>query len=385
LYIIAYIAVIVFCALYAPQPLLIVLRQEFGVSESTVSLMITSALVPLSFAPLIYGYMLESVPIKKLLVWAVAFLTATTFAIFMADNFWLIIGLRFCQGLIIPAILTALMTYLSTVNHGGEMQRAFSVYVASTILGGFLGRAMSGAVSTMFGWRYAFLFLFILLVIGLILLLRLSPAHKADFEKLRPHDVMNILKKPDFLRVYLIIACVFFVFVSIPTFLPFRLTDITGGISEFRIGMTYSGYLMGIVMALLSTRLTGFFKNERTAVRVGLMCLLGSILIFLADTPLTIFLNMFLFCGCMAFIHARCSIRINNLATKHKGVANGLYISIYYLGGALGSYLPGWIYTHYGWSYFISCLAAVIMIALVLTKAITGRSHAGGHPGVPVQ
>jgi MFS transporter, YNFM family, putative membrane transport protein len=385
LFIVAYIAVIVFCAIYGPQPLLIVLGHEFGLSESTASLMITSVLVPLSFAPLIYGYMLESVAIKKLLTWAVALLALTAIAIFFSESFWLILGLRFCQGLIIPAILTALMTYISTVSHGSAMQRAFSLYVAATILGGFLGRATSGAVSTMFGWRYSFLLLFVLLIIGLILLRRLSPAQKADFEKIRPRDIVDTLKNPDFLRVYLIIACVFFVFVAIPTFLPFRLTDITGGISEFLIGMTYSGYLMGIVIAIFSTRLTGLFKNERTAVRVGLVCLLISTLIFLADTTVAIFMNMFLFCGCMAFIHARCSIRINNLATSRKGVANGLYISIYYLGGSLGSYLPGWIYSHYGWGFFISSLAIVIIVALVLTKAITGKSRGGDHPGIPVQ
>lgn len=229
----------------------------------------------------------------------------------------------------------------------------------------------------MFGWRYSFLLLFVLLVIGLILLRRLSPAHRADFEKIRPRDVMDTLKNPDFLRVYLIIGCVFFVFVAIPTFLPFRLTDITGGISEFLIGMTYSGYLMGIVIALFSTRLTGLFKNERTAVRVGLLCLLMSTLIFLADTTLAIFMNMFFFCGSMAFLHARCSIRINNLATSHKGVANGLYISIYYLGGSLGSYLPGWIYSQLGWNYYVFGLGIIIIVALVLTRAIAGKSHGG--------
>jgi MFS transporter, YNFM family, putative membrane transport protein len=382
LYIIAYIAVIVFCSIYGPQPLLIVLRHEFGITEATSSLMITSVLIPLSFAPLIYGYLLESIPIKKLLTWAVALLAVTAIAIFFSEDFRLILGLRFCQGLICPAILTALMTYISTTSRGAEMQKGFSLYVASTILGGFLGRAMSGAVSTLFGWRYSFLLLFILLVIGLVLLGRLSPAHRADFQKLRPRDIMDILKKPDFLRVYLIIACVMFVFVSIPTFLPFRLTDITGGISEFRIGMTYSGYLMGIVMALFSTRLTGLFKNERSAVRVGLIFMMGATLIFLADTTLVIFLNMFLFCGCLAFLHARCSIRINNLATGHKGVANGLYISIYYLGGSLGSFLPGWIYSHYGWSFYIAGLTLVILIALVLSGAITGRSRGGGRPAV---
>ena len=35
---------------------------------------------------------------------------------------------------------------------------------------------------------------------------------------------------------------------------------------------------------------------------------------------------------------------MNKLATENRAVANGLYISIYYTGAALGSWLPGLIY-----------------------------------------
>jgi YNFM family putative membrane transporter len=332
--------------------------------------MITSVLIPLGFAPLVYGYLLESVPTKKLLVWSVTLLAMTTLAIFFAGHFWLILGLRFCQGLIIPAILTSIMTYISTMYHGRAMQHGFAVYIASNIMGAFLGRFMSGAVSTFFGWRYSFLAIFIALVIGLICLQRLSPAPKADFERLTPKDIMDTLRRPGFLRIYVLIASAFFVFVSIPNFLPFRLTDITGGISEFRIGMAYSGLLMGIVIALLTPRLVGFFGGEAKTLRVGLCCFLAGTLIFLADTTTIIFANMFLFSGSMALLQSTCSGYINKLATSRKGVANGLYISIYYTGGSLGSYLPGWVYTQMGWNYYIYCLVFVIFIALLLTRGL---------------
>jgi YNFM family putative membrane transporter len=332
--------------------------------------MITSVLIPLSFAPLIYGYLLESVPIKKLLVWSVSLLAATALAIFFAEHFWLILGLRFCQGLIIPAILTSLMTYISTMHHGRDMQHGFAVYIASNILGAFSGRAASGAVSTLFGWRYSFLALFILLIIGLIFLQRLSPAPKADFQRLAARDIMDTLRLPGFLRIYVLIACAFFVFVSIPNFLPFRLTDITGGISEFRIGMAYSGLLMGIIIALSSPRIVAFFGSEAKTLRAGLYCLLAGTLIFLSDTTAVIFANMFLFCGSMALLQSICSGYINKLATNRKGVANGLYISIYYAGGSLGSYLPGWVYTNLGWNYYIYCLVFVVSIALLLARGL---------------
>jgi MFS transporter, YNFM family, putative membrane transport protein len=378
LLIVAYISAIVYCSIYGPQPLLLVLRAEFNMSEATTSLMVTSVLVPLSFAPLVYGYLLESIPIKKLLVWSVSLLSATALAIFFAGEFWLILGLRFCQGLIIPAILTALMTYISTMYHGRAMQKGFAIYIASNILGGFLGRVVSGAVSTLFGWRYSFLALFVALIVGLFFLYRLSPAPKTDFERVSPRNIMNTLKRPGFLRIYTLIACAFFVFVSIPNFLPFRLTDITGGISEFRIGMAYSGYLMGIIIALSTPRLVGYLRSEARALRAGLCCFLAATLIFLSDNTAVIFADMFLFCGGMAVLQSTCSGYINKLATSRKGVANGLYISIYYAGGSLGSYLPGWVYTQLGWNYYIYCLSFVVCLALFLARGIAEDTTA--HP-----
>ncbi len=376
MFILAYTAAIVYFSIYGSQSLLLVLRSEFGTSEATTSLMITSVLIPLGIAPLLYGYLLESVPTKKLLLWSVSLLAATALAIFFAEHFWLILGLRFCQGLIIPAILTAIMTYISTMYHGREMQYGFGVYIASNIMGAFVGRLASGAVSTMFGWRYAFLALFILLLICLIVLQRLSPAPKADFERLTPRDIMDTLRRPRCLRVYLLVSCAFFVFVSIPNFLPFRLAEITGGISEFRIGIAYSGLLMGIVVALNCHKLVNLLGSEAKTIRAGLCFFLAGSLFFLSESTSVIFAGMFVFSAGMALLQSTCSGYINKLATTRKGVANGLYLSIYYTGGSLGSYLPGWVYTNLGWNYYIYGLLIVIFAALFLARGLTSDRDA---------
>jgi YNFM family putative membrane transporter len=45
---------------------------------------------------------------------------------------------------------------------------------------------------------------------------------------------------------------------------------------------------------------------------------------------------------------------------------NGLYVAFYYGGGALGSFLPGYIYRGFGWAGFILALCLVVAFALLL-------------------
>jgi YNFM family putative membrane transporter len=363
--------------MYSPQPLLLVMSTVFGISESTASQMTTAVLAPLSIAPLFYGYMLETVSVKRLLVIAISLLAISELCIFFAGEFWIILALRLFQGLIIPAILTALMTYISTTRKGAAMQHAFSLWVAAAIMGGLFGRLAAGAISTMFGWRYAFLALFIFLAVSLILVLRLSPAPKADFQRLSVHDALDTLREPGFMRICLMIACAFFVFVSIPNFLPFRLNDISSGISEFRIAVSYSGLLAGIVIALASTRLINFFGSEVRTLKVGLYCLLASVLLFLISDTVVIFVNMFFLCTAFSLLQAICPGYVNKWISNRKAVANGLYISIYYAGGALGSYMPGWIYMHFGWNYYI--LLQMLFGLAALSLAYSLRDNAAGH------
>jgi YNFM family putative membrane transporter len=374
LLIITYLTIVVFATIYGPQPLLLVLRSEFGISEATASLMITAILIPLSFAPLLYGYLLETAPIKKLLMITLSLLAVGELGIALASDFWIILSLRFFQGLIVPAILTALMMYVSTMHDERNMQRAFAVYVAATIFGGVFGRIFSGAVSTLSGWRFSFLALSIAMIIGLVLLQRLSPAPKAGFQRLSPGDVLDTLHRPGFLRICLLISSAFFVFVSLANVLPFRLADISHGISEFKISMAYSGYLVGIIVALSAPRLVALFRSEANTLLAGLCCYLAAIGIFLAPAAVVVFVNMFLFCGSIALLQAVCVGSINKLVSHHKGVANGLYISIYYAGASLGSYLPGWVYTYFGWNFYLFCLAFVLCIALYLAWGLRNKN-----------
>jgi len=370
LFIVLLLTTVTFCAIYGPQPILPTFRAEFGLSQATASLMITSVLVPLGIAPLFYGFLLEVAPIKRVLVLAVSLLAVSELCMAVSGSFAVILGVRFAQGLLIPAALTALMTYVAVTRRGPALQRAFAAYISATIFGGFAGRLSTGFFSTMFGWRSSFLFLFAAFVVCLAVLIRLKPAPRADHEHLRPADAWDMLRRPGFLRVYLLVGCAFFVYAALPNFLPFRLREISGGISELRIGLTYSGYLLGLAMSLYSPRLVARLGGENRALITGFVGYLAGALIFLIPGQWLIFTDMFLFCASMGVIQAVSPGYINRRAKDRKGVANGLYICFYYSSGSLGTFLPGLVYTSFGWSAFIACLCAVICLGLALAMGL---------------
>ena len=93
---------------------------------------------------------------------------------------------------------------------------------------------------------------------------------------------------------------------------------------------------------------------------VGLFLYIAGITVFMVKDYRVMFLAMFVFCTGMFMAHSLLSGYINTLARSKKGIANGVYISFYYLGGTLGSFAPGVLYAHFGWRVF--CASLILMV-----------------------
>ena len=376
---ILFTTVLTLSALYAPQPLLPVIMRDFGVTRTAAAALTTVSFLPLSFAPLFYGYVLESVSPRRMLQLTVLLLAFSELLFYWGPNFASLMAVRLLQGLLVPAILTALMTYVSLASGKGTVQRSMAIYIAATIFGGFLGRAFSGWVATSFGWRYSFLVLAASLMVAFVLLGRLPAETRLNLSRPRPALLLQVLRRPGFLRVYLAVFGLFLVFAAIMNFIPFRLTEISDQASEFRIGLMYSGYLMGIAASLSATRIAPKIGGEMNAIRLGLALYLFALAGMLLPAVPALFTVMFFFCGAMFLVHATASGFLNRCAGANKGIVNGLYVSFYYAGGVIGSYAPGLIYRNLGWNGVIFALLVVAGLALlvVLGKGPDARLDPG--------
>ncbi|MFP4315906.1 MAG: MFS transporter [Desulfovibrionales bacterium] len=359
--------ILAIAALYTPQPLLPTLARFFDVTRPTAGLLVTVTLLPLGFAPIVYGILLERFSPKLMIQVSVFLLSVTEAGIAMSSSFPLVVLLRAVQGFLIPATLTALMTTTSAQATKQSVGRVMALYVTSTILGGFLGRFGSGIIAAWFGWRASFWVMALALLINALFLFAFPSSPKPEQKQaLTLKLAWNIVMKRGFLPIFSAIFCLFFVFQALLNFLPFRLEEFSQANTELRAAFLYFGYLAGLIASLTSTRTALRLGGEPRALVIGLMLYLISLFLFLFPMEIWLYMIMFLFCGSMFFVHSLAPGVLNAREREHKGVVNGLYIAFYYLGGTLGSYLPGFIYRDFGWEVFVLCLSGVLGLAVLL-------------------
>ena len=366
--------ILVLSALYAPQPLLPVLSREFAVSREAAAALTTVTFIPLALAPLAYGYLLETVSPVRVLKWAVPLLAISELFFAATHSFSVLILIRLLQGLLVPAILTSLMTYLSGRSSADTVQRVMAIYIAATIFGGFAGRATSGLIANLYGWRFSFIVLAASLLLGFATLFKLPAGAPPKLVRPQPQALLKVLRKPGFLPIYLAVFCLFLIFAAVMNFLPFRLTELSSQADELRIGLMYSGYMMGIFTSLGAPRFVAWIKGEIRTVKVGLVCL-GCTLLGLGSAQIwLLFAMMFLFCGAMFLVHSTASGLVNQLAgQEYRGLTNGLYVAFYYSGGSVGSFAPGIVYRHFGWSGFLLSLAVVCILGFLCISRVQSR------------
>lgn len=352
--VIALIATVIsFSTLYIPQPMLPLLAENFGVSAGEAGLLMTVAMLPLAIAPSVYGYFLQAIPAKLMLTVALALLALDQVCFYFADEFWHLIVLRLLQGLLLPAIFTALMTYCASMVPAQLVRRAMGFYIGATILGGFSGRLMGGVFASSFDWRSAFVVMGLMQLIPLLLLTRVESDADINFARLDPKSISRVLLNRNFRFMFLSLASVFFVFSGILNIVPFHLQNIDATATPFIISLLYLGYLVGAPVSFFSDSISKLLNDERKGLWLGLVIHGFGLVMLLFVAFKGLIVTMFFLAAGFFLIHALLSGLTNHLSQEHKGVVNGLYVSIYYFSGALGSWLPGYLFEGLGWNGMI--------------------------------
>jgi YNFM family putative membrane transporter len=374
--IIYFTTILTICSLYAAQPIQPVFQEEFQLSNLQALLFTTLMMLPLGFAPLFYGFLLETFSAKLLVRAAVLALGILELVFACSTSYFSLLLIRAIQGLMIPAILTSLMSYISFTSDRKNVQHSIAVYIAATIVGGFLGRMLSGLSTELFGWRYFFAILGVLFIFAFYLLRGLEKDANMEYAKPKPGEVADLLRKGPYLWLYIGIFSIFFVFSAMMNFLPFALKQINPSAGEAGIGFLYFGYAMGIFVSLNSRGIIRIFGNETDAVRAGIgIFFIGTTIFFIEDYRV-MFAAMFVFCTGLFMAHSLLSGLVNKMSSSKKAIANGVYISFYYMGGTFGSFIPGYFFENYGWSGFLFFLQAMLLFSFFCIHMLKKRLSA---------
>ena len=137
----------------------------------------------------------------------------------------------------------------------------------------------------------------------------------------------------------------------------------------------YFGYIMGVLVSLYNRKLLKIFSTESSLVMTGIIIFIIGTSGFAFNDYRLMFISMFIFCAGMFTIHTVLSGFINKLSKQNKALTNGLYLSFYYTGGAIGSFFPGILYKFYGWDIFLLSMIVVLLIALFFIWKLKELGH----------
>lgn len=371
---IIYATVLTISALHMPQPLLPLLSKVFSAQMDVISLIMSATFIPLTIVPIVSGIILNFLSPKKMILSAALIHSLLVLAISFSDNLNFVVFLRFIEGFMIAIVLTSNTTYISLKAHREKIQFYMSYYIAFTTIGGLLGRVIGSTITTYLGWKASFQIMALSLLIVLPVVyffLEEVKTTRAERVHLPASKILRIIFDRNNRKIYISIFCIFFVFTGITNFLPFRIKSLLPEASEMTIGLIYSGYITGIAMSFVATKVIKLLGSERKTLLYGLFIYAFFLVMFIMPSIFLIFIVMFGFCSGMFLVHSVASGYLNKLATEHKSLVNGAYIAIYYSGGVLGSYVPGLIYKEMGWESFIISLFLMILTAIFSVRGLT--------------
>lgn len=361
-----------FLGLYATQPLLPLLEGLFHASKTAVSLTLTAATLGVAIAAPLAGSVADRLGRKRVMVWSASLLALATLLDATATGLRSLVAWRFFQGLFTPGVFAVTVAYVQEEWADRGAGRVMAIYVAGTVVGGFTGRMVSGLVASRWNWHWAFVLLGVLGALAALALQAWLPRERR-FAR-RPGGpglaagIAAHLANPRLLATFAAGFGVLFALVATYTYITFRLAGPPFHLGPLAIGSLFCTYLIGAAATPPCGRAIDRY-GHRAAMALAMGAGAAGMLLTLAPSLWLVGLGLTLCCSGVFVAQATTTSYIGLAAGQGKALAVGMYVTCYYLGGSLGSELPGLIWPWAGWP---GCVALVILDQL-LTIAVTAR------------
>jgi MFS transporter, YNFM family, putative membrane transport protein len=288
--------------------------------------------------------------------------------------FWLLLAARVLQGLGIGLLLAGGLADIPRRLPPQLAGRMTGALVAGTALGGLGGRVI-GYAGLFATWRGAFL----LGGLGALLLVWLSLRALPLAGPSRPSRAANEGRRAP---LSLLVAAVFILFANVAVFdlLPYRLAGPPFHLPGYLADLVFAVYIPAWVFSMLAGRAIDRFGERAVTVAtsIGSVAALAlGLLPSLAGVAVAAAASIW---GTIAF-----QVAHSGAAATYGRAAVGRYLSIYYVGGALGAPLAGATYLRWGWTGsllpLIAATAAVGALALTRTPLTQAGQQTDGAQG----
>ncbi len=353
-----------FLGLFAPQPLLPMLRATFGVSAAAVSLVVTASTLAVAIMAPLAGMLADRLGRKRVMVPAAFLLIVPTVLAATSQTLGQLLFWRFLQGAVTPGIFAVTIAYINEEWAVGAGS-AVAAYVTGTVVGGFCGRVLAGVVAAHFSWRWAFVVLGALNALGALAIWKWLPPGRRFARARRGASpfgpMLRHLKNPRLLATYAVGFCVMFTLLAAFTYVNFYLAAPPFGLGTEALAMLFAVYLVGAVITPFAGRLIDRIGHRVTLIVAFWGGIAGISLTLIHSLP-AVMTGLAVCCTGVFIANAAGSSYVGVVALEARAAAVGLYVMFYYTGGSFGSALPGGFWARGGWP---ACVALIVGVQLL--------------------
>ncbi|PUA17378.1 MFS transporter [Glaciimonas sp. PCH181] len=362
--------------LYYAQPLIGLISASIHLSPAAAGLVVTLSQIGYCLGLLFIVPLGDLIENRRLVVSA---LVVTVFALIAAafsQTAWQFLLAALVIGLssVAAQVLVPYATYLATPEKRGQV---VGNVMSGLLMGILLARPLSSLIANYWGWHAVFAMS--ACAIGLLALVlarhlpQRQPAVGMRYGQLL-HSMWGLLTSTPILRRRAAYhALLFAAFSMFWTVIPLLLAGPRFDLSQTGIGLFALAGVMGAIAAPIAGRLA---DRGLTRKATGLALLLALISYPVAYIGATIgassHLSMALLVGAALLLDMGVSANlvlgqraIFSLGGEVRSRLNGLYMAIFFAGGAVGSGLGGWAYAYGGWG-FVSLFGVVMPLLALL-------------------
>jgi predicted MFS family arabinose efflux permease len=363
--------------IYYAQPLLDAISQEFGITHSSVGLVITITqvcyalglllLVPLGDLLnrrwLIAGQMLISV-----LALIVVGTASTSRILFIAIA---AVGL-------LAVVTQTLVAFAATLADPAERGRTVGVVTSGIVIGILLARTFAGVLTDIAGWRSVYLVSAGLTLIMAGVLFRVLPKDEPSRESLSYlqllRSLFTLFAQERILRIRAVLALLIFTAFSILwTSLVLPLSAPPLSLSHSAIGAFGLAGVAGALAAARAGRLADRGLGQRTTGAALILLLLSWLPISYTEHSLpSLVAGIILLDLAVQAVHVTNQSMILNLHPEARSRLTAGYMIFYSIGSATGSIASTSIYAYSGWNG-VCLLGAIVSALALLFWALTRR------------
>jgi MFS transporter, YNFM family, putative membrane transport protein len=355
--------------LFATQAILPSLTKAYGVTPAAMGFAVNASTFGMAISGLAVGFLSPKIDRRTGVLLSLVILAIPTTLLASAPNLTVFAVLRVAQGLCMASAFTLTLAYLGEQCSSMDAGGAFAAYITGNVASNLIGRLISAAVNDSFGLAGNFYFFAALNLCGAVLVFftlrgaRPMPAMAIDdppFKALRGH-----LRNPALRAAFAIGFCILFAFIGTFTFVNFVLVRPPLMLNRMQLGLVYFVFAPSVVTTLLAGPVVNRL-GPRAAIAAALTIAGIALPLLLTERLPFVLTGMVLVAIGTFFAQAVATGFVGQVAQQNRGIASGIYLACYFLGGLVGTAVLGRLFDSLGWSACVAGVGASLAVAAAL-------------------